>query len=138
MAGKLSDKQQTFVNEYLVDLNATQAAIRTGYSEKTAKQQGSRMLTNVDVAEAVQKEQEKRLKKLEIDADWVLKEAIDLYNECRREADRPQANNSLEKVGKHTKIQAWNEKKTLDYGADTLAAMLNIIDGTSKGPPSER
>ena len=42
---KLTEKQQRFVEEYLIDLNATQAAIRAGYSAKTADQQGSRMLS---------------------------------------------------------------------------------------------
>ncbi len=49
----LTPKQEKFVEEYLVDLNATQAAMRAGYSAKTAKQQGQRLLTNVYVAEAV-------------------------------------------------------------------------------------
>ncbi|MBN5145921.1 terminase small subunit [Stenotrophomonas maltophilia] len=44
-AAPLTPKQQRFVQEYLKDQNGTQAAIRTGYSEKTAKQQGSRLLT---------------------------------------------------------------------------------------------
>lgn len=51
----LSNKQQAFVNEYLVDFNATQAAIRAGYSERTARAQGSRLLTNVDVSEEIQR-----------------------------------------------------------------------------------
>lgn len=46
---KLTKKQKRFCDEYLIDLNATQAAIRAGYSAKTADQQGSRMLTNVKV-----------------------------------------------------------------------------------------
>ena len=46
-------KQQRFVDEYLIDFNATQAAIRAGYSQDTAKQQGSRLLTNVDVRAAI-------------------------------------------------------------------------------------
>lgn len=49
----ITAKQQRFVDEYLVDLNATQAAIRAGYSEKTAQEQSSRLLSNVIVAEAV-------------------------------------------------------------------------------------
>lgn len=49
----LTAKQQRFVDEYLVDLNATQAAIRTGYSAKTAAEQASRLLTNVKIADAV-------------------------------------------------------------------------------------
>ena len=46
-------KQQRFIDEYLIDFNATQAAIRAGYSEDTAKQQGSRLLSNVDVRAAI-------------------------------------------------------------------------------------
>jgi phage terminase small subunit len=49
----LTAKQQRFVEEYLIDLNATQAAIRAGYSPETAKQQGSRLLTNADIHAAV-------------------------------------------------------------------------------------
>lgn len=45
----MDDKRQRFAEEYLVDHNATQAAIRAGYSPRTAKQQGSRLLTNADV-----------------------------------------------------------------------------------------
>lgn len=50
----LNPKQAAFVREYLVDLNATQAAIRVGYSPKTAKVQGSRLLTNADIRAAVE------------------------------------------------------------------------------------
>jgi phage terminase small subunit len=50
----MTPKQERFVEEYLVDLNATQAAIRAGYSAKTAEQQGSRLLSNVQVSKAVQ------------------------------------------------------------------------------------
>lgn len=52
---KLSAKQQRFVDEYLIDLNATQAAIRAGYSLKTAYSQGQRLLKNVEVQEYIQK-----------------------------------------------------------------------------------
>ena len=50
----LSPKRARFVQEYLIDLNATQAAIRAGYSEKTANQQGARLLANVGVKAAVE------------------------------------------------------------------------------------
>lgn len=67
-------KQARFVAEYLVDLNATQAAIRAGYSAKTAKAQGARLLTNVDVQAAIQQARDERAKRTEITADRVLKE----------------------------------------------------------------
>ena len=52
---KLSPKQQLFVHEYLIDLNATQAAIRAGYSEKTANPQAARLLANVSIKQAIEK-----------------------------------------------------------------------------------
>ncbi|MGR2681553.1 terminase small subunit [Chromobacterium haemolyticum] len=68
----LTDRQRRFVVEYLIDLNATQAAIRSGYSQKTARQIGDRLLSNVDVKAAVQEAQQARTKRTEITADKVL------------------------------------------------------------------
>lgn len=70
----LTDKQQRFVSEYLVDLNATQAAIRAGYSEKTARQAGAENLSKPDIAAAVAEAQAKRAGRTEITADRVLQE----------------------------------------------------------------
>ena len=56
----LTPKQARFVEEYLVDLNATQAAIRAGYSAKTAYSQGQRLLSHVEVRRAIQKAQDAR------------------------------------------------------------------------------
>lgn len=57
---KLTEKQQRFVEEYLLDLNATQAAIRAGYSISTASEQGSRLLRNVKVQDAIVQEKRRR------------------------------------------------------------------------------
>lgn len=70
----LTVKQQRFVDEYLIDLNATQAAIRAGYSQKTARQIGNRMLTNVDIQAATSKKMGERSNRVEITQDMVLKE----------------------------------------------------------------
>lgn len=59
---KISAKQELFVDEYLIDLNATQAAIRAGYSSKTAEQQGSRLLSNVKVKGRVAEKMAERSK----------------------------------------------------------------------------
>jgi len=72
--GGLSPKQEQFCCEYLVDLNATQAAIRSGYSQKTANEQGSRLLANVSVAARIAELREQQSQRLEINADRVLKE----------------------------------------------------------------
>ena len=70
----LTPKQQRFVEEYLVDLNATQAAIRAGYSEKTAHSSGPRLLDNVGVASEIERRQSRVANKLEITAERVLTE----------------------------------------------------------------
>lgn len=70
----LTPKQQRFVAEYLKDLNATQAAIRTGYSEKTANVQGSRLLTNADIAAAVAEQTQAQLSEASLTAARVLEE----------------------------------------------------------------
>jgi phage terminase small subunit len=71
---KLNPKQERFVAEYLVDLNAKQAAIRAGYSERTAESQGSRLLSNAKVAEAIQRGKAKREHRLEVTQDRVVLE----------------------------------------------------------------
>lgn len=81
---KLSEKQMRFVSEYLVDLNATQAAIRAGYSEKTADVQGSRLLGNVKVADAIAEAQGKRSERTNVDQDYVIETIIDTIERCRQ------------------------------------------------------
>jgi len=70
---KLKGKQQLFVEEYLLDLNATQAAIRAGYSEKTAKDIGCENLAKPNIAIAIIEAQQARSERTQIDADWLLK-----------------------------------------------------------------
>lgn len=73
----LNDKQRRFVDEYLIDLNATQAAIRAGYSPKTAKSQGQRLLTNADIAQAIFEAKTDRSQRTRVDADWLLRRLAD-------------------------------------------------------------
>ncbi|MDQ1187013.1 terminase small subunit [Agrobacterium larrymoorei] len=85
----LNPRQRLFVEEYLVDLNASQAAIRAGYSCKTAKVLGSILLKKVQVMEAVEQAKRERSERTQIHADWLLsrlaEEAVadiaDLYDE---------------------------------------------------------
>lgn len=73
-SGGLTPKQQRFVDEYLVDLNATRAAIRAGYSVKSAEMLGYQLLQKTTVAAAVTQAQQKRSERTEITQDMVLKE----------------------------------------------------------------
>lgn len=68
----LNHQQELFVLEYLKDQNATQAAIRAGYSPKTAMQQGSRLLCHVEVGARIREAQAEQRDRTKIDADWVL------------------------------------------------------------------
>jgi hypothetical protein len=56
LMANLTSKQESFVREYAIDMNATQAAIRAGYSEKAAYSQGHRLLKNVEITEAIELE----------------------------------------------------------------------------------
>ncbi|WP_298966159.1 terminase small subunit [uncultured Roseibium sp.] len=81
----LTDKQARFIEEYLVDLNATQAAIRAGYSEKTANEQGSRLLANVKVSDAIAEAQKERSERTQITQDRVLLELARLsFSDLRK------------------------------------------------------
>jgi len=72
--GGLTDKQKLFIKEYLIDLNATQAAIRAGYSKKNADKIGPELLGKTRIKEAIKKAMDKRSDRLDITADNVLKE----------------------------------------------------------------
>lgn len=72
--GKLTEKQAAFVQEYLIDLNATQAAIRAGYSAGTANRTGARMLSNAVILKEIQKCIGARNQRTEISQDRILEE----------------------------------------------------------------
>ena len=74
----LTPKQQRFVEEYLIDLNATQAAIRSGYSEKTARDIGCENLAKPNIAKAIEEAQNKRKEQTQIDAAYVLKRLVEI------------------------------------------------------------
>lgn len=74
MAGKLTPKQIKFIDEYLIDLNATQAAIRAGYSKKTAQRIGSENLSKPLLQAEIQKRRNKLQTKCEITQERVLRE----------------------------------------------------------------
>ncbi len=71
--GKMTDKQRRFCDEYLVDLNATQAAIRAGYSPKTARKIGQENLTKPDIKEYIEQRMAEKESELIADQDEVLK-----------------------------------------------------------------
>jgi phage terminase small subunit len=100
----VTPKQARFVEEYLTDLNATQAAIRAGYSKKTAEQLGYQLLHKTSVAEAIEKARAKLSEKTEITQEYVLRR---LKREAELEGDGASHSarvSALEKLGKHLKM----------------------------------
>lgn len=81
---KLTAKQQRFAEEYLVDLNGTQAAIRAGYSSKTANEQAARLLAKDSVQAYVTELRQAQSKRTQIDADYVLGTIHETVERCRQ------------------------------------------------------
>ena len=81
----LTPKQQRFVEEYLIDLNATQSAIRAGYSERTAKSIGQENLTKPDIQKAIQEAQNKLTERTEITQDYVLTNIKKVIERCMQQ-----------------------------------------------------
>ena len=112
---KLTAKQKAFVAEYLIDLCATQAAIRAGYSEKTARSQGQRMLTNVDIARAVATGQARRSERTEVTQDYVLTAIKDTIEQYRGGGEGSNPNAVLkgaELLGRH--LAMFTDKAVVD------------------------
>ena len=127
----LTPKQQRFVEEYLIDLNATQAAIRAGYSEKTAKEIGSENLTKPNIAKAIQEAQESLSNKTQLTVDMVvqglLKEAQD-YAEGSTQSARVSA---WAHLGKH--LGMFKDKLEHDI-SDPLKELLQRASGNTLKP----
>ena len=127
---KLTAKQQRFVEEYLIDLNATQAAIRAGYSQDTAYSQGQRLLKNVEVSQVVKKSLQERSKRTQIDADWVLKEAAEIAT--MHKADNPSAAvSALNIVAKHQAVDAFaaDKQRQVNKNGDDVQPFVVQVHG---------
>lgn len=103
---KLSPKQALFVQEYLIDLNASAAARRAGYKPDWIKYNATKILTNTNVQAAIQTAINKRAQRTEITQDYVLKEIQSVFEDAKREAengmqDRTNALKALEMLAKH-------------------------------------
>jgi phage terminase small subunit len=124
----MTPKQQLFVCEYLVDLNATQAAIRAGYSAKTARSIGSELLTNPDIAAAVQAAADKRSAKAEITAQAVLQNIQRIATRAEADDDWQAALKGNELLGKHLKLFT---EKVEHTGAN--GGPIQVVSGIDRG-----
>ena len=143
---KLNAKQEMFCREYLIDLNASQAAIRAGYSEKTAKEIGHENLTKPHIAEFIHELKRERAESVKIDAAWVLSQAVKLHQRCMQaekvtlpngdpmldpdgnpvyKFEHSGAAKSLEIIGKHISVKAF-EGGTESQQGESLSISFNV------------
>jgi phage terminase small subunit len=97
----LTPKQQKFIEEYLIDLNATQAAIRAGYSARRADAIGFENLRKPDIIDAIQAERQEQSKRTQITADWVLMRLREEATNSKENCYAPARVKALELLGKH-------------------------------------
>lgn len=119
----MTPKQEQFVREYLIDLNATQAARRAGYSEATANEQGARLLANVSVQEAIAAAKAARAKRTEVTADRVLRELAligfaDIGEVIEVEDDGGVSVRKLDGLPKRVRRSIAELTQTTSYGKD--------------------
>ena len=133
MARELTGKQKAFVAEYLVDLNATQAVIRAGYSSKrNADKIGSQLLGNTRVYAAIQDAMAARESRTEITQDYVLVKIRDTIERCSGEDEfNPQSiMKGCELLGKHLGLFERDNRQR--NPADAVAAVIAEIQANSK------
>ena len=132
-----TDKQRAFTIEYPKDRNATQSAIRAGYSPRTAKAQGSRLLTKVDIRNAIAQQQANYAREAKVDAVWVLEGFKELYGRSivarpvldrkgepvpgQWQYDGQVAARSLENIGKHVRFYP------VELNAEALTQNVNLL-----------
>ncbi len=136
----LTPKRAKFVQEYLVDLNATQAAIRAGFSPKSASVEGARLLINAKVAAEIAKAQLARQERTQVTQDWVverLRENVDRAMTAEPVTDKEGnetgeyryegavANGALSLLGKHLGMFVDKKEVTMTGGSGVL-----IVPGT--------
>ena len=123
----MTPKQEAFVREYLIDLNGTQAAIRAGYSEATARAIASENLSKPDIADAIAEAQALRAEKCEIDALWVLMEAKSTYEAARADDNHSAAVSALKLVGSHVDVNAFEERVSTKHSGS-----LTVLTGVPR------
>lgn len=104
MSKILTNKQSMFVKEYLIDLNATQAAIRAGYSEKTSSRIGPELLGKTWIQSAIQAQMDKRAARVEVTADDVLIGIRRVTLKAEEAKEFQSALKGFELLGKHLKL----------------------------------
>ena len=140
----LNERQKQFCNEYLIDFNGTQAAIRAGYSKKTANRIASENLSKLGIQAYLKELIENRNERTKITQDEVIRDIIEVKNRCMQKApvvfmgkqvqdengnnlwkfDSQGANKALDMLAKHTGVYEIDNKQK--------NTVLNLVDAAAK------
>ncbi len=124
---KLTPKQQAFVDEYLISLNATQAAIKAGYSPKTARQIGEQNLSKLDIKRAISDAQQKRIQRTQVTQDEVIS---GLLLEAKREGEgtsHAARVSAWTQLGRHLGMFTDKMESTSKVEVSTLSQMMDEL-----------
>lgn len=121
----MNDKQKQFCEEYIIDLNGTQAAIRAGYSKKTARAIANELLTKLDIQEYIQNIKNKRSERVKYSQDELMRDILEVKNRCL------QANPVLDKEG--NEIGVWKfDSNGANKALDMLAKHVGFYETDNK------
>ena len=121
----LNEKQKQFCEEYIIDLNGTQAAIRAGYSEKTATRIASELLSKLDIQEYICVLKNKRSARVKYSQDELMRDILEVKNRCM------QANPVLDKEGNETGIWKFDSNGA-NKALDMLAKHVGFYETDNK------
>ena len=121
----LNEKQKQFCEEYIIDLNGTQAAIRAGYSEKTANRIASELLSKLDIREYICELKNKRSERVKYSQDELMRDILEVKNRCL------QANPVLDKEGNETGIWKFDSNGA-NKALDMLAKHVGFYETDNK------
>ena len=142
-----NSRHELFCREYIIDYNGTQAAIRAGFSERSAASTASRLTTNDEVLARVRELQKEQMERLSLNADMVVLEILDTYRSCRQgtpvlqrntrtgkweesgiyQFDSHGALKALEMLGRHLGVF---EKKTTGGDKEDSNLLQKLLEGT--------
>ena len=121
----LNEKQKQFCEEYIIDLNRTQAAIRAGYSKKTTNEQAAQLLAKLSIQEYIQKIKNKRSERVKYSQDELMRDILEVKNRCM------QANPVLDKEGNETGVWKFDSNGA-NKALDMLAKHVGFYETDNK------
>ncbi|MDR2647635.1 MAG: terminase small subunit [Oscillospiraceae bacterium] len=119
----LNARQERFCREYVTDYNGTQAAIRAGYSVKTANEQAAQLLAKLSIQEHIAQLQKQVTKRLCLSEDRVIQELVRIQERALEVRAYPSAIRALELIGKH--IGMWTER-AVDGDAESITIIEDM------------